>query len=51
MTADIGGMRFDPNGDLDERARNIAQHCARKRAEAGTQQRLAIEHNPRGSVA
>jgi hypothetical protein len=30
MTAGVGGERFDPNGDLDEQARRIAEVCARK---------------------
>ena len=32
-TADIGGLRYDPDGDLDDQARKIASICARKHDE------------------
>ena len=37
-TGDIGGVAFDPEGDLDHQAAEIAELCARKLVDIGTAQ-------------
>jgi hypothetical protein len=43
VTAGVGGATFDPDGDLDEQARTIAELCSRKLDDAAAQESLDLD--------